>query len=343
MEDGFFFIMITIAYMALAATMNVIIFAYIFSLDSQSALLPSYISGIDKQYSSLSYSHKPPQPTSIQQPSENENEENNPISFTVYHTSYSESTLQVLRKHFNSLNTKNYLYEDTIVKAVLGNFSSKFNFIIGGTSYNEITKNKFQIARDYHFDSNDIIVYDIENRPSTPKYERMDPVSSISKVMQTIRSQGYKAGVTPDYEFITTYYKEIEWQYVDFLGIQIQRFSNNYELLLKWAAEISTFVKAKNPDIEVFVQLSFRHASNCYYYSEGNGHVDNTCEIDAYETMRVLKENLNAVARLKTVDGFIISYLPNDHTSKPKYPCTAELCTPSNLDNIMTHIENIKR
>lgn len=306
--------------------------------------MPSYTSGIDKQYSSLLYNHKPqPQPTLIQQqPSENENEENNPISFTVYHTSYSDSTMEVLRKHFNSPNTKNYLYEDTLVKAVLGNFSSEFNFIIGGTSHNEITKNKFQVARNYHFDSNDIIVYDIENRPSTPKYERMDPVSSISKVMQTIRSQGYKAGVTPDYEFITTYYKEIEWQNVDFLGIQIQRFSNNYELLLKWAAEISIFVKAKNPDIEVFVQLSFRHASNCYD-SEGNGRVDNTCEIDVYETMRVLKENLNAVARLETVDGFIISYLPNDHTSKPKYPCPAELCTPSNLDNIMTHIENIKR
>ena len=212
MEDGFFFVMVTIAYMALAATINVIIFAYISSLDSQSALLSSYISDIDKQYSSLLYNHKPqPQPTLIQQqPSENENEENNPISFTVYHTSYSDSTLQILRKHFNSPNTKNYLYEDTVVKAVLGNFSSEFNFIIGGTSHNEIIKNKFQIARNYHFDSNDIIVYDIENRPSTPKYERMDPVSSISKVMQTIRSQGYKAGVTPYYEFITTYYKEIE-------------------------------------------------------------------------------------------------------------------------------------
>ena len=170
----------------------------------------------------------------------------------------------------------------------------------------------------------------------------MDPVSSISKVMETIRFEGYKAGLTPDYQFITNYYKEIEWQDVDFLGIQLQRFSNNYELLLKWAAEISAFVKAKNPDIEVFVQLSFRHASNCYD-SEGNRRVHNTCEIDAYETMRALKENLNAVARLKTVDGFIISYLPKEHISKSKYLCAAELCTPSNLDMIMTHIENIKR
>jgi hypothetical protein len=59
--------------------------------------------------------------------------------------------------------------------------------------------------------------------------------------------------------------------------------------------------------------------------------------------MRVLKENLNAVARLETVDGFIISYLPKDHISKSKYPCPAELCTPLNLDMIMTHIENIER
>src|SRR5688572_4605465 len=130
--------------------------ASVSSLESQSALLPSYISGIDKQHSSLLYNHKPPQPTLIQQqqPSEKENEENNPISFTVYHTSYSDSMMEVLRKHFHSPNTKNYLYEDTFVKAVLGNFSSEFNFIIGGTSHNEITRNKFQIARNYHFDSN---------------------------------------------------------------------------------------------------------------------------------------------------------------------------------------------
>lgn len=94
--------------------------------------------------------------------------------------------------------------------------------------------------------------------------------------------------------------------------------------------------------IEVFVQLSFRHASTCYD-SEGNRRVHNTCEIDVYETMRVLKENLNAVARLETVDSFIISYLPKDHISKSKYPCPAELCTPLNLDMIMTHIENIGR
>src|SRR5919109_3829181 len=106
--------MVTIASMALAATINGIIFAYISSLDSQSALLPSYISGIYKQYNFLLYNQKPPpQPTLIQQPSENENEENNhhPISFTVYHTSYSDSTMGVLRKHFNSPNIKNYLYE----------------------------------------------------------------------------------------------------------------------------------------------------------------------------------------------------------------------------------------
>jgi hypothetical protein len=130
-DDKIFFIMATIASMALAATINVIILAPISSLDSQSVLLSSYISGIDKQYNSLLYNHKPPQPTSIQQPSENENEENNPISFTVYHTSYSDSTMEVLRKHFYSPNTKNYLYEDTSVKAVLGNFSSEFNSLLG--------------------------------------------------------------------------------------------------------------------------------------------------------------------------------------------------------------------
>jgi hypothetical protein len=88
-----------------------------------------------------------------------------------------------------------------------------------------------------------------------------------------------------------------------------------------------------NLEIEVLVQLSFRHASNCYC-SEGNRPVNNACKIDVYETMWVLKENPSAVAQLKIVDGFIISY--------PKYSCPAELCTSSNLDMIMRHIENIE-
>ena len=282
----------------------------------------------------LPYEHNPPQPNQTEIP-ENGKKQNNTIAYVIYHTSYSNSTIMVMKNHFNNPNTINYLYEDTPAKAVLGNFASEFNFIIGGTSYNEIIKNKFQIAKDYHFDSNDIVVYDIENRSSTPIYERSDPVSSISKVMQTIRWEGYKAGVTPDYEFITTYYKEIGWENVDFLGIQIQRFTNNYELLLKWAAEISAFVKSKNPDIEVFVQLSFRHASNCYDSEGSSLRVYKTCEVDVNETMRVMKENLNAVAQLETVDGFIISY--------PRHLCPDELCTPSNLDALMTHIENIQR
>jgi hypothetical protein len=318
---------------ALATSINVIIFSFLSSLDSQSAVLSSSYTGeVIRQYNPPPYEHKPPRPNLTELP-EYGKEQNNTIAFVIYHTSYSDSTIKVMKNHFNNPNTKNYLYDDTPAKTVLGNFTSEFNFIIGGTSYNEIIKNKFQITKGYHFDSNDIVVYDIENRSSTPRYERLDPVSSISKVMQTIRMEGYKAGVTPDYEFISTYYKEIEWENVDFLGIQIQRFTNNYELLLKWAAEISAFVKSKNPDIEVFVQLSFRHANNCYD-SEGSLHLNKSCEVDVNETMRVLKENLSAVAQLETVDGFIISY--------PRDLCPDELCTPSNLDMIMTHLENIE-
>jgi hypothetical protein len=326
----------TLASMALVATINSIIFAFIPSFDSQTTLSSSYAFDSENQYDYLSYGYNLSQQTILQQQSfENETKEkNNPIAYTVYHTDYSDSIMKVLKKHFSYPNTKNYLYEDTGGRVVLGNFSSQFSFIIGGTSYNEIIKNRFQIAKYDHFDSNDIVVYDIENRSSTPRYEKSDPVSSISRVMETIRREGYKAGVTPDYEFITTYYKELEWENVDFLGIQIQRFSNNYELLLKWANEISAFVKSKNPNTEVFVQLSFRQASNCYH-SEGNRGVDHACKVDPHETMRILKENLSAVAQLQTVDGFIISY--------PRHLCPSELCTPANLDEIMTHVENIGR
>lgn len=40
-----------------------------------------------------------------------------------------------LRNHFHSSNTKNYLYEDTLVKAVLDKFSSEFNFVLSLEGY----------------------------------------------------------------------------------------------------------------------------------------------------------------------------------------------------------------
>jgi hypothetical protein len=73
--------------------------------------------------------------------------------------------------------------------------------------------------------------------------------------------------------------------------------------------------------------------NNCYS-SEGNRPVNNAYKIDVYETMLILKEYLSAVAQLKIVDDFVISY--------PKYSCPAELCTPSNLDMIIRNIENIE-
>lgn len=263
------------------------------------------------------------------------------MHYTIYHTSSTDETIDVIKKHFTDPAAGNYLYEDTRAKAMFQSFDGKYKFIIAGTSYKEVTGIKFAIAKQYNFGPDDVIVYDIEDWPATPSEESADVVGSIDAVMKAIRDQGYKAGVTPDYNMIVQNYKQIDWQNVDLLGMQIQRFTGDTERLVKWANEISEYVKSVNPNTEVFAQVTFRQASNCYSWNERPA-VDPNCNVDVEQSLGRLEHSISEVAKIKTVDGFIVSYLPTDVTSIPRTPCPPELCNPRNLDRILSHIEDIE-
>jgi hypothetical protein len=47
-------------------------------------------------------------------------------------------------------------------------------------------------------------------------------------------------------------YKKINWTEIDFLGMQLQRFSQDVPEYSGLAKEISSFVRCKNPIIEIF-------------------------------------------------------------------------------------------
>jgi hypothetical protein len=157
----------------------------------------------------------------------------------------------------------------------------------------------------------DTIIYDIESWYRTPTSEQIDPPNSISRGARIVHEAGYRYGITPDRAILMDNYKMINWTEVDFLGMQLQRLAPDVDEYSRVADEIVSFVKCKNPNIEIFIQLSFN-------FSNANG------MIEAIESVKDI------------VDGFIIAYIQNG---------TSDLCIPAcsedDLDSVLDRINRL--
>lgn len=164
---------------------------------------------------------------------------------------------------------------------------------------------------DRYYDLN-MIVYDIEQWERTPELERMNPLLSISRGAGIVHEAGYRYGITPDAEMLTDNYKKINWTEIDFLGMQLQRFSQNVPEYSGLAKEIASFARCKNPNIEIFTQLSFRLT-------------------DANDMIKVI-ESVKDI-----VDGFIIAYDTNTRADS----CIGS-CTPNQLNLVLDKINRLR-
>jgi hypothetical protein len=156
------------------------------------------------------------------------------------------------------------------------------------------------------------ISYDIEHWERTPESERVDPLFSISRGAGIVHEAGFSYGITPDAEMLIDNYKTINWSEIDFLGMQLQRFSQNIEEYSGLANEIASFAKCKNPNIEIFTQLSFRLT-------------------DANDMINII-DNVH-----DTVDGFIIAYDTNTREDS----CISG-CSPSQLNSVLNRINELR-
>ena len=156
------------------------------------------------------------------------------------------------------------------------------------------------------------ISYDIEHWERTPESERVDPLLSISRGAGIVHEAGFSYGITPDAEMLIDNYKRINWSEIDFLGMQLQRFSQNIEEYSSLANEIASFAKCKNPNIEIFTQLSFRLT-------------------DANDMINII-DNVHDI-----VDGFIIAYDTNTREDS----CISG-CSPSQLNSVLNRINELR-
>lgn len=234
------------------------------------------------------------------------------LLFGVFTFANDSETMNVIRQQYSS-NDQNHYVIHSIRSFPEGQwlydaFPTQRKMIII-QSLDNIT-DAIKIGRYYELN---IILYDIERWEKTPELERTNPSLSISRGAGIVHEAGYRYGIAPDAETLMDNYKKINWTEIDFLNMQLQRFSQNVTEYSSIAEEITTFVRSKNPNIEIFTQLSFRFT-------------------DANDMIKVV-ESVKDI-----VDGFIIFY-DRDITSDL---CISE-CSPRELNLVLDRINALEQ
>jgi len=234
-----------------------------------------------------------------------------PLLFGVFTFANDTDSMEVMQEQY-SVNDRNHYVMHSIRVLPQGlwlydEFSTHRKMIIV-QSLDNITQ-AIDIDRYHNLST---ISYDIEHWERTPESERVDPLLSISRGAGIVHEAGFSYGITPDAEMLIDNYKRINWSEIDFLGMQLQRFSQNIEEYSSLANEIASFAKCKNPNIEIFTQLSFRLT-------------------DANDMINII-DNVHDI-----VDGFIIAYDTNTRADS----CISG-CSPSQLNSVLNRINELR-
>jgi hypothetical protein len=233
-----------------------------------------------------------------------------PLLFGVFTFVKDSESMSVLQQQYSSNNQNHYVIHS--IRSLPGQLwlydalPTHRNMIII-QSLDNITY-AMKVGQNYSLDT---IVYDIEQWEKTPGLERADPSRSISKGAGIVHQAGYRYGITPDAVMLMDNYKKINWTEIDFLDMQLQRFSQDVTKYSSIAKEISTFVRSKNPNVEIFSQLSFR-------FTDGS---------DMIKVIESVKDIVN---------GFIIFYDTQPHLCK-------STCSPHGLNLVLDRINAIVR
>jgi hypothetical protein len=235
-----------------------------------------------------------------------------PLLFAIFTLSNDSESMKVIRDQY-SQNDRNHYVMHSVRSLpeplwLYDAFPTQRKMIIV-QSLDNIT-NAINIERNYNLT---MIIYDIEQWEKTPELKGNDPSLLISKGADIVHQAGYRYGITPDAVTLLDNYKKINWTKIDFLGMQLQRFSQDVPEYSKLAEDIASFARSNNPNIEIFTQLSFRFT-------------------DANDMIKAIESTKD------TVDGFIVAYLPGRATDT----CSSE-CSPQELNLVLDRINKLTR
>jgi hypothetical protein len=240
-----------------------------------------------------------------------------PLKLAFFTVSDDAQARQILSEHLSpGKDDGNYIVQSI---RTLGNRTSWFDFfpnekkIILVQSLDNMTS-AIKFAERYN-DTDPIIVYDIEHWSRTPDDERANPVRSIIEGADMVHKAGFEYGVAPDADYLLKRHKEINWKKIDFVDMQLQRYSKDPEKFAAYTEQIGSYIKSQNSQIELFVQVSLGRT-------------------DYHESTNLLKLVGDKV------DGIFIAYIPESGLASDKYSSkeTAE----RTLDRVLDEIDKIK-
>jgi Ni,Fe-hydrogenase maturation factor len=240
-----------------------------------------------------------------------------PLKLAFFTVSENMQTKQILSEHLSpGKDDSNYIVQSirTLVYTTswFDAFPNEKKIILVQSLDNMTLATNF--AGQYN-NTDPIIVYDIEHWSRTPLEERVTPVRSIMEGADIVHEAGFKYGVAPDADYLLDRYKEINWKKIDFVDMQLQRYSQDPETYAAYTEQVGSFIKSKNPQIELFVQISLGRA-------------------DYQESIKLLQLVSDAV------DGIFIVYIPESGLASNRYP--SEQVAERTLDELLDEIDKIK-
>lgn len=314
-----------------------------------------------------------PTPTNEVPPSKLNYSYNRRFYSILYTISADPNAISAMKSVYNDTdNAYDIITEDTNEKAWVAAFPD--HRTMKGFAGLKAIDSQLEFAKSQGFTSDDFIFYDLEKWEHTSIEEQATVADSIAKACDKIHAAGYKCAITPQLlNFHPTFpngtkarsvmeqLPEVDYSKVDMFVIMAQRWSR-YSLAteemkknVNWVLNIT---KGKNDKMLITVQFSFRQASNCWDYRYDTvdreywaGHTVNpgtSCVIKPWNSVQNLKSQITELSKNPEVDGVMIIWNPRDATTADKpigsyFVCPKEICSVSNLKNVMLYIESFKK
>ncbi len=91
---------------------------------------------------------------------------------------------------------------------------------------------------------------------SSPPTELSDPAGSTNQAATLVKQAGLKFAAEPTFQLLMQEYQGVDWSKVDVLVMQTQKVTANDGTFVSDVTSVSNWVKSKNPDTLVFVQVN---------------------------------------------------------------------------------------
>lgn len=91
---------------------------------------------------------------------------------------------------------------------------------------------------------------------STPPSELVDPAASTNQAASLVKQAGLGFSAQPTRALLMEEYKGVDWTKVDFMVMQMQKFTKDDVSFISDVTTVSDWIKSKNPNTIVFVQVN---------------------------------------------------------------------------------------